>query len=185
MKFLLILGVILLSSYTCSSSKGKNAKLQKEENAVILERSKSDVLCEAFLFGSDEVKLYDEINGKIINTIRNNYEEEIFYSIEIYEQNGHWFNIRAEAMGESFSGWIKNKSYLATYSRNYTDTLFVYLDANKKDTVCSISDYFTSPMMIMECKKDWVKVEIKDNDLSCKGWVLQSMTCASPYTTCP
>ncbi|WP_441847794.1 hypothetical protein [Mesonia hippocampi] len=161
--------------------------MQKEENAVILERSKLDILCEAFLFGSDEVKLYDKIDGKAINTIRNNYEEEIFYSIEIYGQNGLWFNIRAEAMGESFSGWIKNKSYLATYSRNYTDTLFVYLDANKKDTVCSIPDYFTSPMMIMECKKDWVKVEIKDkdNDLSCKGWVLQNMTCSSPYTTCP
>ena len=185
MKFLLIIGIILFSSYTCSCIKGENAKSQTEENAIIVESSKLNVLCEAFLFGSDVMKLYDEINGKVISTIRNNYEEEKFYSIKIYEQNGHWFNIRAEAMGDFFSGWIKNKSYLATYPRNYTDTLFVYRDANKKDIVCSIPDYFTSPMMIVECKKDWVKVEIKENGLFCNGWVPQSMTCASPYTTCP
>lgn len=172
MKIILSVFILILS---CSNFHREVEKGQKERR----------VLCEAFLLGSEKVKLFDDINGKEVGDIQNDYKEENFYSVKIYEQKKQWFRIRAESIKDTLSGWLHNKSYLATYSRNYTDTLFVYREANKKNLICSIPEYFTSPMEITEFDKDWVKVKINQEGLTCDGgWILQSMTCSSPYTTC-
>lgn len=175
----LMLGSIFILSTSCFNVNGSSSMSGQQD-------PKSDRLCEAFLIGFEKVKLYDKVNGVKIGEIKNSFEEELYFSIKILEQEDNWFNIRAQSIGDTVSGWMLNKSYLGTYSRNYSDTLFVYLEDNKKRITCSIPVYFTSPMEIIECKKDWVKVKLNDSGLSCDGgWILQSMTCSSPYTTCP
>lgn len=165
---LLILSSLLILVNSCADANGQDKKIG-----------------EAFLLGFSNVKLYDKIDGKEIGEIQNKEIEEIYYSLEIYEQKNDWFRVQAVAMEDTVTGWILNRSYLATYSRNYNDTLFVYAEANEKESICSIPDYFTSPMKIIEFKSDLVKVEIEDTNLSCKGgWIKQNMTCSSPYTTC-
>jgi hypothetical protein len=140
---------------------------------------------EAFILGFDKIKLYDRVDGSEIGEIRNNELEEIYYSLEVYDQKKDWFKVQAVAMQDTITGWILNKSYLATYSRNYSDTLHVYAEPDKKEPICSIPHYFTSPMLILEFKNNWVKVKINDSGLSCSGgWVVQDMICSSPYTTC-
>jgi len=145
---------------------------------------KDELICEAFLLGSNQVKLFNEPNGKELGTIQNNEIEENFYSIKIYAQKEKWFKVKAESIKDTLSGWIMNKSYLATYSRNYTSTLLLYEQPNNNKVICSFAEYFTTPMIILECKKDWVKVQVETENLSCTGWVIQEMTCPSPYTTC-
>ena len=165
---LLILSSLLILANSCTDVNGQEKKIG-----------------EAFLLGFDKVKVYDKIDGKEIGEIQNKEIEEIYYSLEIHEQKNDWFKVRAVAIEDTITGWVLNKSYLATYSRNYSDTLFVYEPNNKKKIICSIADYFTSPMQIIEFKGDWVKVKIVEFDLSCKGgWIKQNMTCSSPYTTC-
>jgi hypothetical protein len=141
---------------------------------------------EAFLLGLDEVQLYDKVNGKVIGQIQNNDNREVYYSFDVFNQKDDWFLVQATAINDTLTGWILNKSLMATYSRNYTDTLFIYSDTNSKYSFCEIPNYFTSPMKIIEYKGSWVKVEIEDKDLLCKGgWIKRSMTCSNPYTTCP
>lgn len=184
-KFFLL---ILALSYNCSGNMKNNLSrrdLPSAQNTTISTTDSLSVVCEAFLLGFDEVRLYDKINGDIFKTIQNNEADEVFYSIKVYRQKGDWFLVCAEAMGKTVSGWLQNNSYLATYSRNYSDTLFVHVESNTGDVVYSIEEYFTSPMKIIACKENWVKVEIKDSSFNYIGWVLQSMTCPSPYTTCP
>lgn len=166
---LLILSSFLVLADSCTNVNGQDAKVG-----------------EAFLLGFDAVKLYDRIDGKEVGEIQNKEIEEVYYSLEIYDQKNDWFRVQAMSMEDTITGWLLNKSFLATYSRNYSDTLFVYAEADEKEVTCSIPEYFTSPMRIVEFKSDWVKVEIEDSNLSCKGgWIKQDMTCSSPYTTCP
>lgn len=109
---------------------------------------KDKLICEAFLLGSEQVQLFNKPNGKKIGIIQNNEVEEDFYSIKIYAQKKRWFKVQAESIKDTLSGWLLNKSYLGTYSRNYMDTLFVYKQPNKKKVICSFTKYFTSPMII-------------------------------------
>lgn len=165
---ILIFSGLLILACSCADMNGQDKKIG-----------------EAFLLGFDKVKLYDRIDGKEIGEIQNVEVEEIYYSLEIYDQKNDWFKVRVVAMEDTMRGWILNKSYLATYSRNYTDTLFVYEANSDRKVICSIADYFTSPMQIIKFKGDWVKVKIEESELSCKGgWIKQKMTCSSPYTTC-
>jgi hypothetical protein len=165
--FLILSGFLILVN-SCASVSGQSKKIG-----------------EAFVLGFDKVKLYDKIDGSEIGEIQNKELEEVYYSLEVYEQKKDWFKVQAVAMEDTISGWILNKSYLATYSRNYSDTLFVYAETDKKEPICSIPDYFTSPMLIVEFKNNWVRVKIKDSCLSCNGgWIMKNMTCSSPYTTC-
>ena len=166
------LSIIFMLALSCISfHKGEN--VQKDE-----------LLCEAFLLGSEQVKLFNEPNGKEVGIIQNNDLEEDFYNINIYAQKEKWFKVQAKSIKSTLSGWLLSKSYLGTYSRNYTDTLFVYEQPNDNKLICSFTEYFISPMKVLECKKDWVKVEIETKNLSCTGWVSKNMTCPSPYTTC-
>ncbi len=140
---------------------------------------------EAFIWGYDRVSVYDQIQGSKIGIIQNNKKEEIYYSIEVYDQQDDWFKIQATFYRDTVRGWIFNESYLATYSRNYTDTLFIYTELDKKEVNCFFSYWLMEPMLIEEFKGNWVKIRIEDIDTSCKGgWIMQDMTCSSPYTTC-
>ena len=175
---ILIFSGILIVANTCFNVNGDRKDGRQNQ--------KSHKIGEAFLLGFEKVKLYDKIKGREVSEIQNNLKEEVYYSFEIYAQKGNWFKVKAVAMEDTISGWILNKSYLATYSKSYeSNTLFVYDETDKKEVICSISYPFNSPMQITEFKKDWVKVEIKEDSLVCKGWILQNMTCSSPYTTCP
>ena len=131
------------------------------------------------------MKVYDRVDGSEIGEIQNMELGEIYYSIEVYDQKNDWFKVHAFSMKDTIKGWILNKSYLATYSRNYSDKLNVYKEPDKRKLICSISNYFSSPMLVLEFKKNLVKVKINDSSVSCSGgWVEQNMTCSSPYTAC-
>ncbi|GMQ30625.1 hypothetical protein [Algoriphagus confluentis] len=165
---LILINVFFLLVNSCASLGGQNEKIG-----------------DAFILGFDKVKFFDKVDGCEIGQIQNNELEEIYYSLEVYDQKNDWFKVQAIAMKETITVWILNKSYLATYSRNYSDTLSVYKEPNKRELICSVTDYFTSPMLVIEFKKDLVKVKINDSIISCSGgWVAQNMTCSSPYTTC-
>lgn len=192
MKFILTAIVFSLLLLSCNNRKTKGSELNKDTASVAVAMKdietgeKEEVLCECFLLDSGKVQLYDNVQGNVIDTIQNDYEMESFFSIEIYSQHNDWFNIRAKAIKNEASGWVLNKSYFATYSRNYTDTLFVYRKPDiTSGTVCTFPEYFTTPMKVIECKEKWIKVAINHNNQTCLGWVLQKMTCPNPYTTCP
>src|SRR5690554_2199475 len=156
-----------------------------EETESLKSIKKEKVLCECFLFDSGRVAIYDTVNGSIIDSIQNDYEMESFYTMEVFFQKNDWFRVRAEAIETESEGWILNNSYLGTYSRNYTDTLFVYSNPDTTSNIeCIFADYFTVAMKVQRCENEWLKVEIKKQGKKCTGWVLQSMTCPSPYTTC-
>ncbi len=185
---LVALSSLLIVTYACSVFKSKE-EFREERHSITSDiglRGDSLIpLCEAFIIGGGEVMLFDKINGKIISKIQNNNELEIHFSVKILYQSGDWFHVITEAEGRRDTGWIKNQSTLATYSRNYRDTLRVYDYPSGKGIVCSIPDYFTSPMNIVECQENWIKVRISDNNYECEGWILKSMTCPNPYSTCP
>lgn len=142
-------------------------------------------ICEAFIHGYDYIVIYDIPNGNVIGRIRNDIQLEIYYGISVIKINGTWFYIRAEYGDITITGWINNKNQLATYSRNYSDTLFVYNTTESKEIVHVIPYYLTTPMLVIDCKKDWVKVEFYNQQIKAIGWVSKSMTCSNPYSTCP
>lgn len=158
---------------------------ESKETSSLKQAKEEKVLCECFLLDSGLVAIYDTINGSIIDSIQNDYQMESFYTVKVFSQKNDWLKIRAEAIETESEGWIKNKSYLGTYSRNYTDTLIVYSKPDLTSTTeCFFASYFTTAMKVLKCKNEWVKVEVENQGNKCTGWVLQSATCPSPYTTC-
>lgn len=201
--FFLALAILLFSC--CSEQKNKsvfdhdNLFKQNDSNTNIIAEQKwlnpdddskvqkMKVLCECFLLDSARIEIYDAFQGNVIDTIQNDYKREIIYSIFVYKQVSDWFYVDAKAiMGEEVSGWIKNKSYFGTYSRNYIDTLKIYAKPDTSSNIeCVFPEYFSFPMKVIECKDNWTKLEIIEDNKTCIGWVLQYHTCPNPYSTCP
>jgi hypothetical protein len=198
--FILVVTALLFQScnFQNTSSNDKNAntcfsdtnvislfEYEEAENIESPEKNEEQVICECFLLDSGRVAVYDTICGEVIDSIQNDYQMESFYTVKVFSQKNDWFRVRAEAIEKGSKGWILNKSLLATYSRNYTDTLFVYSKPDTtSNTECIFPNYFTTAMKVQKCENAWIKVEVENNGKKCTGWVLKSMTCPSPYTTC-
>lgn len=200
MYFILVVNAFFLQSCMNqdTSSNDENINTNLSDSNVIsllehkevegLESPKKDheqVLCECFLLDSGRVAVYASTSGEVVDSIQNDYQMESFYSVKVFSQKNDWFRILAEAIETESKGWILNKSTLGTYSRNYTDTLFVYSKPDTtSNTECFFPEFFTTAMKVQKCENEWMKVEVENNGKKCTGWVLESMTCPSPYTTC-
>ena len=136
-----------------------------------------------------KVKLFDQPNRQVINTLTHDIQGEDFLTFTIYDSQDEFFKVKIGRAieGRQQTGWIEKEDYLGTYARNYSDndTLFLFTNPDlKSKPTDTISKYYTELYTITDCEGKWAKVIMKTTDKEFKGWIEPEMQCSSPYTTC-
>lgn len=110
---------------------------------------------------------------------------EAIWSIEVSEIKDDWLNVVAKKELETRTGWIQGKRQLGVYSRNYSDTLFVYANPIGGKMNYSSAEFMNAPMLVLEVSKERMRVEFAWNGENITGWVDWASLCGNPYSTCP
>ena len=136
-----------------------------------------------------KIKLFDNPNGQIIDTLTHDIQGEDFLTFTILDSEAEFFKVKIGRVieGQQKTGWIKKEEYLGTYARNYSDndTLFLFSKPDQKSKPSdTIKKYYTELYTITDCEGKWAKVTMKTTDKEFKGWIEPEMQCSSPYTTC-
>ena len=147
--------------------------------------------CEGFVDWQKDVqvKLFDQPNGLVIDTLTHDYQLEDFLTFTIYDIQDDFFKVRIgrDIEGQNQKGWIKMKPYLGLYARNYSDsdTLYLFSEPDLKSRPNdTINKYYPKFYTVTNCEGKWAKVILKTRNKEFTGWIQPRMQCSSPYTTC-
>ncbi len=140
---------------------------------------------EVFLNDSDTsgTIICETPNGKILYTIKNNPNDELFIMFNVLEVNQEWFRIETLNYPETISGWIYG-SVTAARIGNLDNSMNIY---QKPDSNSTIAASWTGMKIIqlVTFKGDWAKVKLTlDNDELVIGWIRSNLLCGNPYTYC-
>ncbi len=127
-------------------------------------------------------------NGKQLKKIKNNIAEKDFLLLKILNENRNMFYVSISYSVKGFitKGWIKKSNVIGIFSRNYSSTLTLYSNTNKKSKIVfAYKKYINKLLTVLSCNKNnWLKVQVKIDGIIYKGWIPPEMLCSNPYTTC-
>lgn len=153
--------------------------------------SQSNEKCNASVFinpdFTGELILYDNLNGKVLKTLKHNFEEEDYIGLEILNKNDSMFYVNAsyEIGGFIGKGWIKKNKNIGIYSRAYDQPLNLYSQANKKSEIIAVlKEYNPDMYIVIDCIGKWLKVKTIIKGKLFSGWMAPDMQCCNVYSTC-
>lgn len=170
------------------------------------------LLCSANLFAQDSNKLhyldfvesyydretkkplyiYDNINGKIVDTLVSTESKNSWYKIAILESDYGWFKIKnIQRIPDVYKNygyenyWVKASNFLITInSYNENRRVYLYDEPTKASNKIHKTDSFQL-VNIIETSELWAKVSFVVGKKTVTGWLNYQDQCAYPWTTCP
>lgn len=137
----------------------------------------------------DKVKIYDNLNGKVIQTIQNDTLSENLISLKIIKVNKDFFKVKIglEKNEEKFYGWIESDSYVGAYHRieRFPMDLVIFFQPKKnEENKILLKNWNPGFITILDFKKDWVLIVVNYEGVRKKGWIHRDNLCANSYSTC-
>ncbi len=142
-------------------------------------------LINAHYFG--KIELYDTIHGKIMNTISQDSANYNYLTFTIHQDTLNFFKVSISfgMTGESFKGWIKKASYIATTLNDYDQPIILYSKPTDKSNVKYTIDQWTDDyFQILYCSNNWAFISFYKENILIEGWLNPTRQCNNPYTTC-
>lgn len=136
--------------------------------------------------------IYDSVNGKIVDTLKNIENTNAWYKIAILDSEYGWFKIKnIQRLPESHidfgyeNHWVRTTDFLTTVD-NYDDNHIVYLydQPSKKSNRIHKLDHFQI-VSVIETNALWSNVTFMVGKKRVNGWLHFKDQCAYPWTTCP
>lgn len=137
------------------------------------------------------IYIYDDVNGKIVDTLYNNEAKSSWYKIAIIESEYGWFKIkniqRLPNMYKNYgyeNYWVKTSGFLISvdiHSENHR--VYLYDEPTKKSNRIHKIDSFQK-VNIIETNDLWAKVNFVVGKKTVTGWLSFKDQCAYPWTTC-
>jgi hypothetical protein len=165
-------------------------------NLIAQDKTKShhDGLVEAYYDkeSTNPLYIYDSVNGKVIDTLKNIEDEYAWYKIVILESEYGWFKIKnIQRLPNSHldfgyeNHWVKITDFLVTID-NYDDNHIVYLydqPSTKSNRIHKLDNY--QIVNVIETSDLWANVTFMVGKKRVNGWLSYKDQCAYPWTTCP
>lgn len=174
-----------------STNKQTNSLNIKDTVETPTKKSASKCNCGGFVNWEQKVsvRLFDQPNGKVIDTLSANIKMENFLVFAIIDTANNWFKVEIGKAINSKSkiGWIKKGNYLGTFASNYVDgdTLFLYTKPTFNSTPAdTLTKWNPNIYQITGCSGEWVKVRLTTSNKTLEGWLAPDKQCPNPYTTC-
>ena len=135
------------------------------------------------------VTLYDKPNGKIVTSVKHDFENEDYLIFSVSNQTPDFFygTLEYSVSGKKLKGWVKKDSCIGTYARNYEPgkTLKLHSKASVKSEVSATVTAWTNQFyQVTAFDKGWAYVKVPYKGQVKQGWLSPEMQCANPYTTC-
>lgn len=155
-------------------------------------QTKSSCNCRAMIDINykNEVSIFDKPNGKIIQKLKHNFEEEDYLTLTILKDSADYYKVNISYSikeNSNLIGWLKKSNNIGTFAKNYSpkEKLNLYTKPNKKSKIKSIIPNWTNQLYIIKkCDEKWVYVKIKYKGVAKEGWLEPEKQCDNPYTTC-
>ncbi|WP_298901838.1 SH3 domain-containing protein [uncultured Psychroserpens sp.] len=136
--------------------------------------------------------IYDDINGKVVDSLYNINDKNAWYKLTILNSDYGWFKIKnisrlpsSKKQYNYENYWVKNVNFLIDVD-NYDETHQVYiydlpsLNSNKIHRL----DNFQK-VNVIEVDGLWAKVKFGVGKKQVTGWLGYKDQCGLPWTTCP
>lgn len=139
------------------------------------------------------VDIYDKLNGKLIDQLKNDSANEDFLYLTINDEADNYFNVSISFNSEIANGnnpkagWIKKANYIGAYIRSEKFPMSLTLYKNKKISDSNkivISNWTPSFLTIEKCENEWTLVSLHHHSKLYKGWIETNHLCANSYTYC-
>ena len=134
----------------------------------------------------DSIPFYDSHNGKIIDYLKHDWENEDVLGFDINKKFKSMLYITVHNWNEEEKhGWVYLNGHFGVYSRAYQGNLKLYKKPDYESGVaCIIKEYDPEMYVVIDCKADWLKVKRVLHGKTYIGWMPPEMQCPNPYTTC-
>ncbi|MFI2743525.1 hypothetical protein ACG2LH_12355 [Zhouia sp. PK063] len=119
--------------------------------------------------------------------IKNNIADEdfIYFEVEKVTERAYYVNVSYFIDGEILKGWIDKKNPLGIYLKGYNSKISIFrLPLFKSEKLAILKEYRPDFIKVLDCKIDWLLLQININNKIIKGWVYKDYLCDNPYTTC-
>lgn len=136
--------------------------------------------------------VYDNVDGKIIDTLSNVEGENAYYKIAIIDSQYGWFKIkniqRLPALYENYgyeNQWVRASNFMV-HVANYDENTRVYLydlPSMKANRIHKLDNF--QKVNVVEISDRWAKVYLGIGKKRIEGWLDFKDQCAYPWTTCP
>ncbi|OKL41384.1 hypothetical protein [Pontibacter flavimaris] len=135
------------------------------------------------------VTLYNKPNGKIVASVKHDFEEEDYLTFSASNQTSDFFygTLEYSISGKKLKGWVKKGKHIGTYARNYEPgkPLKLMSSASVDSKVNAIVPAWTNQFyQVTAFDKKWAYVNVLCKGQVKQGWLSPEMQCANPYTTC-
>lgn len=157
--------------------------------SFMFSQSANDCSCEGIVDTKHKnyIEIFNTPSGQIKNKIRQDFKKEDYLTFIINKDSATFFYLTFyySISGKAYTGWVKKANYLGTYSRVYTDTLYLYTNPDLKSRVQSKIPTWTYNLLpIIHCKEKWVFIKYLMGKEIKQGWLQYENQCPNPYTTC-
>lgn len=137
------------------------------------------------------VYIYDQINGKIIDTLKNTNNKNSWYKIAIAESEYGWFKIKnIQRLPDQYKNfgyenhWVKASNFMISIDVfSPISNVYIYDQASEKSNRIHRIDSF-QVAEITETNDLWALIHFKVGKKTVSGWLGFKHQCALPWTTC-
>ena len=135
------------------------------------------------------VVLYDRPNGKIVASLKHDFEEEDYLILSASNQTAEFFygTLEYSISGKKLKGWVKKGKHIGTYARHYEPgkPLKLMSEASVDSKVTATAPEWANQFyQVTAFDKKWAYVKVLSKGQVKQGWLSPEMQCANPYTTC-
>lgn len=138
------------------------------------------------------ILIYDNINGKIVDSLYNQNNKSTWYKLAIAESNYGWFKIKnLQRLPDNYKDfdyenyWVKNDNFfvaIANYDPN--SQVYIYdLPSTSSNRIHKLDN--NQDVTITEISELWAKVKFRVGKKEIEGWLNHTYQCALPSTICP
>jgi len=196
MRILLFISLLVFFSCTAKNTKVQTEYLQQDtvqtnniEKVIHNDTNFVSVFLNIDYKGSIDV--FDKPNGKIIKSLKNDFEGEDFVMFDLLHKNDSmFFVISYYSTSDSIiaKGWIHKSKYISIYTRandavNRPLILYKYPN-NTSQIVAKDMEYNIDMYEVIDFEGRWLKIKAKINGKIYEGWIPPEMQCSNVYTTC-
>lgn len=135
------------------------------------------------------VTLYDKPNGKIVASVKHDFEDEDFLFFTVSDQTSDFFygTLEYAISGKKVKGWAKKGKHIGLYVRNYEarKPLELYSGTSAGSKVSATVPVWDNQFyQVTAFDKKWAYVNVTYKGQVKQGWLSPDMQCANAYTTC-
>nr|WP_321234870.1 hypothetical protein [uncultured Psychroserpens sp.] len=131
------------------------------------------------------ILIYDNINGKVVDTLYNSEDKNAWYKLTILESDYGWFKIkRLSTPTEQFNYenyWVKSQHFLVSVdSSSDNKNIYLYdLPSTKANKIHKLDDF--QKVSVTEVDGNWSKVKFKVGKKEIEGWLGFEYQIANPW----